>query len=113
MLTNRTEAIIERDYILEQLQSEKQDLEEKVTQLFNDAQLAQEHRKRMEKSYQNVITLLDEKVSGLNIYIEELEARSNQRIRSSITPEVSFCFFSLLIGIEKKQNTISSVNYGQ
>ena len=82
------EALLEKDMIIEQLGHEKNDLEDKNNQLFKDTQLAQEHRKKMEKAYQNAINLLDEKVGGLNEYIEELEARNNARIRESLTPEV-------------------------
>lgn len=51
-------------------------------------ELAQEHRKRMEKSYQDAINLLDEKVTGLNDYIQDLETRNTERMRRSLTPEV-------------------------
>ena len=82
------EVLLEKDMIIEQLDHEKNDLEDKYNQLFKDTQLSQEHRKKMEKAYQNAINLLDEKVGGLNEYIEELEARNNARIRESLTPEV-------------------------
>lgn len=85
--------MIEKEIIIEQLNNEKSGLEEKYNQLFKDTQLAQEHRKKMEKSYQNAINLLDEKVGGLNEYIEELEARNNARIRNELTPEVGYCIF--------------------
>lgn len=82
------EALLEKEMIIEQLHNEKRSLEERYNQFFKDTQLAQDHRKRMEKSYQNAINLLDEKVGGLNEYIEELEARNNARIREEFTPEV-------------------------
>jgi len=81
------EAIFERDEIISQLNQENKALVERYNQISEDMQLAQDHRKKMEKSYQDAINLLDEKVNGLNEYIEELETRNNAR-NKELTPEV-------------------------
>ena len=97
------ECLMEKELIIEQLYNEKNDLEEKCGQLLKDMELAQEHRKRMEKSYQDAINLLDEKVTGLNDYIQDLETRNTERMRRSLTPEVRIAMklhFNIII--EKK-----------
>ena len=53
-----------------------------------DIQSAQEHKKRIEKNYNDEIRLLTNKVKELNSYTQDLEAKNAQRLRETLITDV-------------------------
>jgi hypothetical protein len=80
------EQTLQQEYLLEQMKIEKREYDQKLADTIDDVNNAHEHRKKMEKSYLDNISLLNNKIAELNEYIEELENKNNQRVRESFMP---------------------------
>lgn len=68
---------------------EKKELEERCRDLVNELEAAQKLRKTNEINYQDEVRVLNNKIQQLNNHIEEIETRANEKLRSSLTSEVS------------------------
>lgn len=77
---------------IEETELEKKELEERCSEFVNEIESAQDLRKKVEKNYQEELKVLNNKIQQLNQYIEEIETKNNEKLRFSLTGEVSFCF---------------------
>jgi len=79
----------EEEDVVQTLELEKKQLEDKCQDLMNDIESLQEHKKRIERNYKDEVRLMNTKVQELNDYIHELELKNTQRLKGSLGSEVS------------------------
>ena len=46
----------------------------------------QDHRKKIEASYQEEVEVLNNKIAQLNEYVEDLESKYNKKVKEYISP---------------------------
>jgi len=77
----------EEEDVVQTLELEKKQLEDKCQDLMNDIESLQEHKKRIERNYKDEVRLMNTKVQELNDYIHELELKNTQRLKGSLGSE--------------------------
>ena len=68
------------------VRGEKRQIEEKYNALLTDMESIQDHRKRIEASYQEEVEVLNNKIAQLNDYVEDLESKYNKKVKEYISP---------------------------
>ena len=88
-LTFLQEKIKQQEEQLQELEVERDELAERCNELVGELEVSQDLRKKVEKNYQEEIGVLNNKIHQLNEYIQEMEAKNNEKFRGSLTGEVS------------------------
>lgn len=58
--------------------------------MMKELEVAQDLRSKLEKNYRDEVAVLNDKVRQLNEYIEDMEAKNNDRLRNSVPGEVIY-----------------------
>jgi len=57
--------------------------------MMKELQTTQDLRTKLEKNYRDEVAVLNDKIRQLNAYMEEMEAKNNERLRNSVPGEVT------------------------
>jgi len=73
---------------VEELTEKNKALEEQCQGLVSEIEMIRDHKQKIEKTYKEEVALLNDKLKQLSEYNQTLEAKNNDRLKESLSPNV-------------------------
>lgn len=73
---------------IKELKKEKKEIEGKYNNMLKEFERSQEHKKKIEASYQEEVKVLNDKIAQLQLYGEDLEKKYTRQLKQVISPAV-------------------------